>query len=412
MLPSIAASSSGHCSQDGSRGKPPRISPPSSSATQCRHSPRKPSTRPDALAAALRQRRGELARRQRRPAGRDQADRLAAARRCGCARGHRHRPAASTGTRERQRVIGRVAGQAAPRIEAAAGGAADMAAGGEARGQRRARGCRCRPRGPAGWHGPHRSRASARDLRLDRGERRADRRRAVRREVVGDAAGHHAVHHQPVAEGDGAGAQHAFAQHAAARMRQGEGGVVADEAPVVQVVVRCAPAPPSAARSATARGGGGDAPAPPRRPCAKAQACATVESPDSRAAKRAAARGGLPSISPMRALVRVAQPLLQPHHRLALDVEAEMAGLDDAGMHRADRDLVHALALDGRKFGLRRRHGIGARRCAESGAGDRPAAMVEPGAQVDRALRHQAPEVADRRARTAPRRGGPGTSAG
>ncbi len=31
---------------------------------------------------------------------------------------------------------------------------------------------------------------------------------------------------------------------------------------------------------------------------------------------------------------------------LAVALEAEVAGLDDAGVHRADRDLVHLLALD------------------------------------------------------------------
>ena len=49
---------------------------------------------------------------------------------------------------------------------------------------------------------------------------------------------------------------------------------------------------------------------------------------------------------PVDALVHVAEPLLQPRHRLAVDAEAEMAGLDDAGVHRADRNLVQALALD------------------------------------------------------------------
>ena len=52
---------------------------------------------------------------------------------------------------------------------------------------------------------------------------------------------------------------------------------------------------------------------------------------------------------PFDALVHVAEPFLQPHDRFAIGGEAEMAGLDDAGMHRADRDLVQALALDGQE---------------------------------------------------------------
>src|SRR5947199_80989 len=74
---------------------------------------------------------------------------------------------------------------------------------------------------------------------------------------------------------------------------------------------------------------------------------------------------------PDMALVQVAQPFLQPGHRLALDVEAEMPGLDDAGMDRADRDLVHAIALDGEEFRLRHRVGRRARPGRE-GRGARP----------------------------------------
>ena len=50
------------------------------------------------------------------------------------------------------------------------------------------------------------------------------------------AAGHHAVHHQPVAEAGVARAQHFLAQDAAMGVDEREGGVVADEAEVVDVV--------------------------------------------------------------------------------------------------------------------------------------------------------------------------------
>ena len=50
--------------------------------------------------------------------------------------------------------------------------------------------------------------------------------------------------------------------------------------------------------------------------------------------------------APLDALVHVAEPLLEPEHFLADDREAEVAGLDDAGVHRPDRDLVHAVAVD------------------------------------------------------------------
>ena len=66
------------------------------------------------------------------------------------------------------------------------------------------------------------------------------------------------------------------------------------------------------------------------------------------------------------ALVDVAQPLLEAHHGLAVGGEAEMAGLDDAGMHRADRDLVQALAF-GRQERRRRGRTAPASRCGPSG---------------------------------------------
>src|SRR5437763_948638 len=46
------------------------------------------------------------------------------------------------------------------------------------------------------------------------------------------------------------------------------------------------------------------------------------------------------------AFMRVPKALFQPQAALADHREAEMPGLDDAGMHRTDGDLVHPLALD------------------------------------------------------------------
>ena len=95
------------------------------------------------------------------------------------------------------------------------------------------------------------------------------------------------------------------------------------------------------------------------------------------------------------ALVHVAQPLLQPRHGLAVDGEAEMAGLDDAGMHRPDRNLVQALALNrqeivGGRIAPRRRRS-GAERRAHA-----PGAVIEPGPTVGRAERRKAIEIAHR----------------
>ena len=49
------------------------------------------------------------------------------------------------------------------------------------------------------------------------------------------------------------------------------------------------------------------------------------------------------------ALVHITEPLFEPHHRLAVGGEAEMPWLDDAGMDRADRDLVQILSLNGQE---------------------------------------------------------------
>ena len=62
-----------------------------------------------------------------------------------------------------------------------------------------------------------------------------------------------------------------------------------------------------------------------------------------------------PRIRRVDALVDIAEPLLEPHDRLAAGVEAEVAGLDDPGMNRTDRDLMQARAL-----GLE--EGVGVRR--------------------------------------------------
>ncbi len=80
--------------------------------------------------------------------------------------------------------------------------------------------------------------------------------------------------------------------------------------------------------------------------------------------------------------MHVTQPLLEPHHRLAVGGETEMAGLDDAGMDRADRDLVQALALDRQEL------------VALFFFAPRPTAMVQPRSGVRQADRIGAVEIA------------------
>ena len=52
---------------------------------------------------------------------------------------------------------------------------------------------------------------------------------------------------------------------------------------------------------------------------------------------------------PFDALVHVAESRLEPHDRLAVRREAEVSGLDDAGVHGTDRDLVQAFAFGGQE---------------------------------------------------------------
>ena len=72
------------------------------------------------------------------------------------------------------------------------------------------------------------------------------------------------------------------------------------------------------------------------------------------------------------ALVDIAEPRLQPHHRLAAGVEAEMAGLDDPGVDRADRDLVQPLALGGEEGDRAALAARRARRAERRATGQRP----------------------------------------
>ena len=94
------------------------------------------------------------------------------------------------------------------------------------------------------------------------------------------------------------------------------------------------------------------------------------------------------------ALVDIAEALLEPHDRLAICGEAEMAGLDDPGMHRTDRNLVQVLAFDGeeeKRRGPRRRFGV-----RPEWLHHVPGAEIEPRPQVPEPVRLESIEIADR----------------
>ena len=85
--------------------------------------------------------------------------------------------------------------------------------------------------------------------------------------------------------------------------------------------------------------------------------------------------------------MRVAKPLLEPHHGFAAGVEAEMAGLDDPGMDGADRNLMQA-----RSLGFEEGVGVGGAvmgLAAPKRMAQRPAAVIEPAAAVRRSEREK-----------------------
>src|SRR5262249_59593596 len=94
------------------------------------------------------------------------------------------------------------------------------------------------------------------------------------------------------------------------------------------------------------------------------------------------------------AFVHVTETLLQPNHRLAVRGKTEMSGLDDAGMNRADGNLVQTLA-DGGQEGVRR-----APRRSVAAISERvlhiPKAEIEPRPCVRGADRFEAVEIAHR----------------
>ena len=213
----------------------------------------------------------------------------------------------------------------------------------------------------------------------------------VGRNIVGDAARHDRVHHQPVAEAGFRRAQRALAQDAALRVHQRERGVVADGADVAEMIGEPLELGHQRPQIERAR----------RRLDLKRRLGGLREG---KSIGHRAVAGGAPGElgggierrarhQGFDALVHIAEPLLQPHDVLAVGGEAEMAGLDDAGMHRADRNLVQALAVHRQELvrrGLCRRPAF-AERMAHI-----PEAEIEPRPRIGRADRLQAEQIADR----------------
>ena len=161
-------------------------------------------------------------------------------------------------------------------------------------------------------------------------------------------------------------------------VHQRKGGVVADGADVAEMIgepleLRHQAAKPMCARRRLDperrldRAGEGDA-------VGDRRVAADARRQDGRALDARAARQAVD------ALVDIAEPLLEPHDRLAAGVEAEMAGLDDPRVDRTDRNLVQILRPRA-KEGVRVRRAVMRDRPPERMT-HRPSAVIEPAPRV------------------------------
>ena len=126
--------------------------------------------------------------------------------------------------------------------------------------------------------------------------------------------------------------------------------------------------------------------------CANANAYATVLSRKSRRQLRCLFQRST-SHERLDALVHPTEALLQPHHVFAIGCEAKMARLDDACVHRPDRDLVQPLALGGKEFV---RRGLTCRSLFTERMPHVPEAKIEPGPRVGCINRIKPEQITDR----------------
>src|SRR5262245_8867095 len=294
------------------------------------------------------------------------------------------------GNFKRKCVVGGIAGQLA-RVEGTSAGAADVAAGPEL------------PRQLTGQYargGGAVLQGRGVGVELDQlGERASNLRRERRylRDAGGaglarDATGDYGVHHQAMAEAGIGGAQYSFAQDAAMRMHERERCVIADSADVTEMVAEALELGHQRTQKDRARrnldlGRRFDGVSERERVGDRAVARGAAGQPRGRVE-------GCARHQPLDALVHVAEALFQPHYRLAAGGEAEVPGLDDAGVHGTDGDLVQALALDRQEdvgHAPRRRWTAPPERMLHV-----PEAEVEPRPGIGQAHRLDAVEVAQR----------------
>ena len=92
-------------------------------------------------------------------------------------------------------------------------------------------------------------------------------------------------------------------------------------------------------------------------------------------------------------LVHPAETLLQPHHVLTIGGEAKMTRLDNAGMHRSDRNLMQPLTFRRKKFV---RHGFTCGTLFTERMPHVPEAEIEPRPRVECINRIKTEQITDR----------------
>ena len=281
---------------------------------------------------------------------------------------------------EAQLVIRRIADRPA-RIEVASRRAADIAAGAEAARQFGATGCRCPPCDPAATRSCRRAPPAPESAR----ESRRSARGCAQRHRQADRPRRRPARCSP-SSGDGrssAAAQRSTRSRSmpqcASMMLNDASLQIAPKSPRWLAIRSSSAITPRSQMRARRR-----LDAERRLHRAREGECIG----DRAVARRAAGkprgllqRGAVHQV--VDALVHVAQALFQPHHRFAIGGEAEMARLDDAGVHRTDGDLVQAFAFDRQeRIGgrvARRGRARDAYRAGRSGSGRTDRARRAPG---------------------------------
>src|SRR4051812_44632268 len=141
------------------------------------------------------------------------------------------------------------------------------------------------------------------------------------------------------------GPQHPLAEHAAMGVHERESGVIADCADVAEVVgealeLRHESAQPD--RASWRLGFAGGLGRSREGICVSDGGVAGGAAGEARAVREVRA-----CHQSFDALVNVAETFLKPHYCLAVSGEPEVAGLNNAGVNRADRDLVQAGTFGG-----------------------------------------------------------------